>query len=267
MCSRGALIEGCVPSAFYELLQKAGVSEGGGGEESSDSISDSNGYYYHNCAHDNAKLAVITIKKPDIIQYYDWGLIPHRIRDRVSAEYARKQNKHARAETIYDKISYKEYIPFTRCIIAMSGFYDFHKAKSGKSYPYYVSARDDNNPEASKGFHVAGIYSHWTDPNTNETFKTVAVITTVANKTVEFVHNTQKRMASILEEADIKRWLDPKLSQKEIMDIISKPYPDSKMRAHLVDNFLVKKQNPNNPNTILRMKSENPDLPDLIEWD
>lgn len=266
MCSRGALIQGCVPAAFYEILQKAGVSNGDGGEQSDDPNGEGDGYYYHNCAHDNAKLSVITIKKPGIIQFYDWGLIPHRVKDKAGAEWARARNKHARADTIYDKVSYKEYIPYTRCIIAMSGFYEFHKAKSGKSYPYYVSAKDDVNPEMSKGFCVAGIYSHWTDPDTNETFKTVAVITTEANKTMEFVHNTQKRMPAMLEDADVKRWLDPKLSQKEIMEIISKPYPDSKMRAHLVDNFLVKKQNPNNAETIRRIKSENPDLPDLIEW-
>ena len=64
--------------------------------------------------------------------------------------------------------------------------------KTANKYPYYISLKDRGY------FYMAGIWQPWNDKTTGEHVETFAIITSKANKLMEQVHNSKKRMPTIL---------------------------------------------------------------------
>jgi len=182
---------------------------------------------------DNPAMPVITDKQPDEIQFFHWGIIPKWVKDKETADKIRNNTLNAKAETIFEKASFKDSIKNKRCLILCSGFFEWQKIK-GKKYPYYISLKDD------EVFVFGGIWSSWTDKETGEIFNTYSVITVEANEIVGEIHNTKKRMPLILEPEDASKWIDKNLSDSEITDLM-KPFDSSKMKAHTVQKFIPSK--------------------------
>jgi putative SOS response-associated peptidase YedK len=124
---------------------------------------------------DNPAMPVITDDKPEEIQLFHWGLIPEWVKDKDTAESIRNNTLNAKAETIFEKASFKQSIIKKRCLILCSGFFEWQKIK-GKKYPYYISLKDD------EVFVFGGIWSSWTDKETGEILNTYSVITVEANE-------------------------------------------------------------------------------------
>jgi putative SOS response-associated peptidase YedK len=68
-------------------------------------------------------------------------------------------------------------------------------------------------------FYMAGIHEAWTDSKTGEYVETDSIITTAANKAMEQIHNTKKRMPTILNEDLAWEWLFGNLSEERITEI------------------------------------------------
>lgn len=179
---------------------------------------------------DNPAMPVITNDKPDEIQFFHWGIIPSWVKDMQTANNIRMNTLNAKAETIFEKASFKHSIRNKRCLILCSGFFEWQKVK-GKKYPYYISLKDD------EVFVFGGIWSTWTDKQTGEIFNTYAVITVEANEFVGKIHNTKKRMPFILQPEDALKWINNSLSDNEIQGLM-KPFESDKMKAHTIKKFI-----------------------------
>ncbi len=175
-------------------------------------------------------IPVISIEDRDHIQFYRWGLIPSWVKDLASANTIRKRTLNARAETIFEKPSFRHSIRSKRCLILADGFFEWrHEGK--KAYPYHINLKDGST------FAIAGIWDTWTNPDTGEDLKTFSVITTAANSLLEKVHNTRKRMPVILSQEHEKRWLENNLEVEEICSMLT-PYSTEKMNAYTVPNII-----------------------------
>ena len=111
-----------------------------------------------------------------------------------------------------------------RCIIPSSGFYDWRHIfplnkrtgqplKTAVKYPYRVMVKD------KEIFWIAGIWNQWTDAETGETIDTCSIVTTEANLVMSQIHNSKKRMPTMLNDELAWEWMFGKLDEKRISEI------------------------------------------------
>lgn len=189
------------------------------------------------------KMPVITQKSPGRIQLFQWGLIPHWVKSKTDADKLRAQTLNARSETVFEKPSFRSYIPNNRCLILADGFFewmDFQK----KKYPHYIYLK------SNALFCFAGIYSFWTDKETGEHFDTFSILTSTANPMLARIHNSKLRMPVFIQPDQYKKWLTPDLPKEEIQSFF-KPYPESEMKNHTISKLITSRtRNPNTPEVI-----------------
>lgn len=160
----------------------------------------------------------------------------------------------AKAETIFELPSFRAAILKRRCIIPVTGFYEWRHFKK-KTYPYFIY------PEGSKVYFLAGIWEEWTDKETGEIKRTCSILTTAANGMMEQIHNTKKRMPLILDSINARKWLSPGLNKEEIESLM-KPLATSKMKAHTISRLVTSRtENSNVPEVAARKDYE--ELPQL----
>lgn len=124
------------------------------------------------------------------LELMHWGLVPHWAKD---TKYAAKMIN-ARAETLAEKPSFKPLLERHRCIIMVSGFYEWQRKGETKT-PYKVE-RSDRDPML-----LAGLWTH----NDRLAIDSYAAITTPAPTTFASIHD---RAPAILERKDIGTWLE-----------------------------------------------------------
>jgi putative SOS response-associated peptidase YedK len=188
---------------------------------------------YHATAFTLPYIPVIANEDPDHIQLFQWGLIPFWVKNEKIAQGMRMHTFNAKAETIFEKPSFRTAIKTNRCLILVDGFYEWHELKK-KKYPYYIrlSSRD--------AFALAGIWDSWTDKNAGKVHKTCSVITTQANSLLERIHNTRKRMPVILKKEKEGEWLQKDLTPDQIKSFFE-PYNSKKMEAFPVSKLITAK--------------------------
>ncbi|RYY99816.1 MAG: SOS response-associated peptidase [Chitinophagaceae bacterium] len=185
---------------------------------------------YHANGFTFPTMPVITSQEPGKVQAYSWGLIPHWTASLADAQKLRAQTLNARGETVFEKPAFRSYIPKRRCLVLADGFFEWMEYQK-KKYPHYVHAKEDEL------FAFAGVYSHWTEPETGELFRTFAIITTDANPLMARIHNTKQRMPVILPPGAWSEWLNPELPKERIGELLH-PCADNYLQAHTVDRSL-----------------------------
>jgi putative SOS response-associated peptidase YedK len=120
-----------------------------------------------------------------------WGLVPPWADD--PAVGVKMFN--ARAETVAEKPAYREAYRRRRCVVPVSGFFEWPKG-SHLNQPHYFTRADEEI------MCLAGLWERW-DKGEGE-LETFTVITTEANETVSPIH---PRMPVVLEPGEIGRWL------------------------------------------------------------
>ena len=175
------------------------------------------------------------------IQSYKWGLIPFWVKDEKQADEIKRMTLNSRADTIFQKPSFREPIMKKRCIVPSTGYFEWRHERD-KKIPYYIFLKDEEI------FSMAGIYDTWLDKSTGEVVNTFSIITTDANPFTDYIHNTKHRMPAILSKDDEEKWLDPKLGKSDIEQLLL-PYPSDQMDAYVIDNDFLKK--PSNDPTVL----------------
>lgn len=133
---------------------------------------------------------------------------------------------------------YREAALHRRCLLVSPGFYEwrhiFPLGKKGQplktavKYPYRIHLRDQPL------FTMAAVYKPWTDKETGETVNTFAIVTTEANALMEQVHNSKKRMPTILPDKLATDWLTGNLTEAEIQEIARYQYPAEEMTAYTI---------------------------------
>jgi putative SOS response-associated peptidase YedK len=156
------------------------------------------------------------------LEVFRWGLVPSWA-DSLQVG-ARLIN--ARAETLADKPSFRTHFRRHRCLVPMSGFYEWTtvpgpapRARAVKQ-PWLIE-RADGRPLAA-----AGLWSAWRDrqgPPDAPWVHTCTVITTAANATMAEIHD---RMPALLEPETWDHWLDPELHDTEELQHLLVPAPD-----------------------------------------
>jgi len=149
-----------------------------------------------------------------------WGLIPSWAKDRGIGD----RTINARAETLAEKPSFRAAFRQRRCLIPASGFYEWQATPSGKQ-PWFMT-RHDGQPLA-----FAGLWEHWTDPDSGEPVESATIIVTAANDLLRPIHD---RMPVILSPADYGRWLDPAVSSPRALGALLVPDLSGALTAYPV---------------------------------
>ncbi|MCZ6710406.1 MAG: SOS response-associated peptidase [Gammaproteobacteria bacterium] len=133
-------------------------------------------------------------ERPELVPMR-WWLTPYWAKE-MSAKYAMFN---ARSETVEKSPAFREPYKKRRCVVPVSGFYEWARSGSQK-LPYYLTAHE------LPGLLLAGVWDRWHNPQSGELLESFAVLTCPASERLKFVHKRQPVMLSI---ADAHRWLDP----------------------------------------------------------
>ena len=180
-------------------------------------------YHYLVSGFSHPRLAIV---KNDGVSLYEWGLIPSWVKDQKTADELHSKTLNAVGETVFEKPSFRESISSQRCLLPVSGFYEWREV-NGVKYPYYIQLKEQDY------FTLGSIYDTWINKETGELRNTFSILTTPANQLMEKIHNLKKRMPLILSPEDQKKWLEPDLKTEHIKELI-KPFPETKMIAYTI---------------------------------
>ena len=138
-----------------------------------------------------------------------WWLTPFWSKE-VSTRYSMFN---AKSETAAKSPAFREPFKKRRCVVPVSGFYEWVRENNTK-LPYYITPHD------APGMLLAGLWDRWNNPETDETLESFTILTAAAAPGMEFVH---KRQPVILNMADAHRWMDP--GNQEFVELISNSMP------------------------------------------
>lgn len=130
-----------------------------------------------------------------------WGMIAPWQKSMTEARASQSHAINARSESIYEKPTFRDAFRRTRCLIPVTGYYEWATAlgKYAPKQPFYVSDRD------GAPLSIAGIWSSWISPN-GEQINSASIITQEAQGELASIHS---RMPVFMEPARWDIWLDP----------------------------------------------------------
>jgi putative SOS response-associated peptidase YedK len=160
-----------------------------------------------------------------VLDTYKWGLIPRWAKD----EKFGSKLINARAETLEDKPSFRDAFHKFRCLILVSGFFEWKNR-----VPHYIKLK------GKEIYALGGIASIWKSRDKKkESIATCCVITTKANKFMEEIHH---RMPVIIKEEDYDAWIDPN-TELDRVERMLKPYNSRGMEEFVVSSEVNKVKN------------------------
>ena len=148
----------------------------------------------------------------------NWGLVPPHSRDPRSGP----RLINARSETVAQKRSFADSFAARRCLIPVTGFYEWKKEQGRQ--PYLFRRKDGGL------FALAGLWSSWEYPG-GKTLESCTILTTAANTLMRPIHH---RMPAILPPADWKFWLDLPPKKADLLQEMLKPAPAGELLTHRV---------------------------------
>ena len=169
----------------------------------------------YNIAPSQNVLAVVERDAVREIVSLQWGLIPFWSKEA-------KAFINARVETIEEKPTFKESFERRRCLIPADGFYEWERAGTKLSQPYYFQMKD------GAPFAFAGIWDRW--KTNGNTITSCAIITTTANELLSEIHH---RMPVIMRPESHDLWLNEESRPGDLKEILV-PFPATEMTSHAV---------------------------------
>lgn len=166
-----------------------------------------------------------------------WGLVPPWAASVKDADKYSLIN--ARSEDIATKPSYKAAFHQRRCVVPLSGFFEWRRSDSHK-VPFAIRMKD------ASIMSVAGVWESWTSKESGQSVESFALITTNPNTLMEGIHN---RMPVILSPDDELQWIDPTHSNLESLDLLMKPCPSEWLEAIQVSTLVNSPRN-NSPEVL-----------------
>jgi len=172
---------------------------------------------YNVCPTDPADIVVANDGKREL-QRLRWGLIPFWWSKPLKE--LRLATFNARAETVATKPFFREPFKARRCLMPVSGYYEWQDMAGGKQ-PWYFTARD-----GAPLLTVAGLWDQWKNRETGERIKSCAMIITEPN---EFVAEVHDRMPVLLKPDQFDHWLSGEMTVEEL-----KPAPNDYLQRWTV---------------------------------
>jgi putative SOS response-associated peptidase YedK len=164
-----------------------------------------------------------------------WGLVPFwwskPLKELKLATF------NARAETVAEKPFFREAFKRNRCLIPVSGYYEWQDTPSGKQ-PWYFTARN-----GSPALTIAGLWDEWRDKANGETLKSCTMIITEPN---EFVAEVHDRMPVLLTEQEFEPWLGGTTGLE-----LLKPAPDDLLQRWPVSKRVNSSRAPDDDPTLI----------------
>ena len=180
-------------------------------------------------AHPTQKLPIIkSYTNGKALELYEWGLVPG---------WSKKLEKfspliNARKETLMEKVTFKNLIQASRCIVIADGYYEWKREDKIKT-PYYFNKKDNGL------MFMAGIYQ-------NNQF---CIITREATEKISTIHH---REPMIINQSQINNYLNVKKDAMEILNSIKPP----ELKFHEISKDVNNPIN-NDPSLITSVTSSN----------
>ncbi len=154
---------------------------------------------------------------------FHWGLIPTWAKDpKIGHKLI-----NARAETIFEKPSFRTAAKKRRCLVIADGFYEWRQMDKEK-VPIHIRLK------AKQPFAFAGLWESWISAE-GQSIKTCTIVTADPNELMKSIHN---RMPVIVPEDLEEIWMDPSLQNKEDLAPVLQPYPSEEMEAFEVSKLV-----------------------------
>jgi putative SOS response-associated peptidase YedK len=171
-----------------------------------------------------------------------WGLVPSWAAD--ASVGSRLIN--ARVETVHEKPAFRRAFSSRRCLLPADGYYEWF----GKQ-PFFIRPRDGGV------LAMAGLYETWRDPaagpdDPDAVLWTCAVLTTVAEDGLGHLHD---RMPLLVERERYGRWLDPTISEPNLLRSLLVPAAPGRLKAYPVATLVSDVRN-NGPQLIAPLSAE-----------
>jgi putative SOS response-associated peptidase YedK len=194
---------------------------------------------YHENGFDFQATPILTTGRPTELQLFNWGMIPFWVKDLPSAVKLRISTLNCISEEMFDKPSFRDAAKEgKRCLIPCTGFFEWRwlnpEDKKSKKIPYYIFVKD------APMFSIAGLYSRWTDKSNGSHIYSYTVLTTRANGMMDKIHNTKKRMPVIIPREYEKDWLNPSLTQEDVL-ALCQPFDAAKMEGYTISKRITSK--------------------------
>lgn len=122
-----------------------------------------------------------------------WGLVPAWVKDPSAFPLI----INARSEEITEKPAFRDAIRYRRCLVPVSGFYEWKKASGKAKQPYFI------HPAEGGVVAFAALWETWSHPEGGE-IDSGAIITVAANAELSEVHH---RMPVVIRPEDWDCWL------------------------------------------------------------
>jgi putative SOS response-associated peptidase YedK len=151
-----------------------------------------------------------------------WGLLPAWAKSLKEAKRYLMIN--ARSEEIDRKKSFFNAFRTRRCLVPVSGFYEWQTA-NGKKKPFAIRLKD--RPIMS----LAGIWECWIDQTSDKRLESFALVTTSANQAMQSIHN---RMPVIVAPENEEAWLNAPSSELTALPQIMQPCPSKWLEIYEV---------------------------------
>ena len=150
-----------------------------------------------------------------------WGLIPHWTKDLSVAT----STINAKSETAATKPAFRDPLKYRRCLIPADGFYEW-KINGASKQPFCFEVNE------GELFAFAGLWEGWKDANGNW-IKSCTIMTTTPNAVTSTIHD---RMPVIFDPDSYDQWLDPGMTNVQVVSELLKPHDAALMRCYPVSS-------------------------------
>jgi putative SOS response-associated peptidase YedK len=184
--------------------------------------SDGTGFLAHFNAAPTQNLPVIRIRKQQdrALNLLRWGLVPSWAKDTKMG----KTLFNARGETIADRPAFRAAFKRRRCLVPVTGYYEWQKTPGGK-VPHYIHLLN------CEQFAIAGLHEFCAGKDGADPIESYTIITTGPNEMIARIYD---RMPVILPEDAHAEWLDPSNGKTDALQRLLQPYSAEEMCAYPV---------------------------------
>jgi putative SOS response-associated peptidase YedK len=205
--------------------------------------------YYEN-GFDFLPSPIITAGAPEEFKLFNWGFIKAGLTNHDYAMKFRANTLNCISEEMYDKDYFKSaVVNAQRCLIPCTGGFEWRwlDEEGTIKVPYHFTFTD------RKVRSMAGIYSRYKDPLTNQYIYNYSILTTRANEIFNYIHKHKKRMPVFIDKDNEKAFLNRDLSKLDVLNLCQ-PSSDKNMDAYSISKFLTARNvNANVPKVIAPM--------------
>jgi putative SOS response-associated peptidase YedK len=151
-------------------------------------------------------------------EFVKWGLVPWWATDpSIGARLA-----NARADTAWNKPSFRDPMRLRRCLIPADLFYEWQAIPGQRrKQPFAVRLRNQ------EPFAIGGIWDYWRPKEGGEGIASCSILTTEPNTLLTPIHD---RMPVIVPPDRYRQWLDPRTPGAAVKDLMQS-YPSDQMDA------------------------------------